>query len=106
MAHSSALAAHVQRRVDKLERTFRGVVSCHVVVELVSRHHRHGNRYRVSVHLGLPGHELLVSHAPSDAHHVESAGGTADRAFEEVGRQLEDWTRRERGHRHDAARGS
>jgi hypothetical protein len=59
--------------------------------------------YRVSIHLGLPGHELLVSHAPSDEHHVETAGATADRAFDEVGRQLEDWVRRQRVHRHEAA---
>ena len=66
MAHSDALTAHVERRVAKLGHLFRGLISCHVVVELVGHHQRHGDRYRVLVNLGLPGRELVVDHAPSD----------------------------------------
>jgi hypothetical protein len=61
MAQSDALAAHVRVRAEKLEHLFDRIVSCHVVVELAG-HHRHGERYHVSINLGLPGHELLVSH--------------------------------------------
>ena len=107
MARSETLAGHIGRRVEKLERLFDRIVSCHVVVELAGHHHRHGNRYRVSINLGLPGRELLVRHAvPVDEPASESAHGTADRAFDEVERQLEDWSRRHRQLRRHETRGS
>jgi ribosome-associated translation inhibitor RaiA len=105
MAHSEALAAQIGRRAEKLERLFDRVISCHVVVELVGHHHRHGDRYRVSINLGLPGRELLVRHAlPDDERTSETASRTADRAFDEAERQLEDWASRRRQHRHQETR--
>ena len=102
MAHSEALAAHLGRRAEKLERLFDRIISCHVVVELAGHHHRHGDRYRVSINLGLPGRELLVKHVlPDDEPTTETAHATADRAFDEAERQLEDWAGRSRQHRHE-----
>lgn len=102
MEPSDALAAHVRLRAEKLQHHFDRIVSCHVVVELAGHHHRHGDRYHVSINLGLPGCEVLVNNTPSDAHPLETVTGAVDRAFDEAERQLEDWVRRERGHRHDA----
>jgi ribosomal subunit interface protein len=104
MAHSVALATHVGRRAEKLEHVFDRIVSCHVVIALAGHHHRHGDRYRVSINLGLPGRELLVSRAPADEREAESAYASADRAFDEAERQLEDWVRRRRAHRHEVPR--
>jgi ribosomal subunit interface protein len=104
MAHSDALAAHVERRVAKLDHLFRGIISCHVVVELAGHHQRHGERYRLLINLGLPGHELVVNHAPPDDANLENAHATADRAFDEAGRQLEEWMKRRRVRRHDESR--
>jgi ribosome-associated translation inhibitor RaiA len=98
LAHSDALATHIHRRAEKLEHVFTGIISCHVVVELAGHHHHHGDRYRVSINVGLPGRELLVSH-PSDERTVETVHVTADRAFDEAARQLEDWVRRRGEHR-------
>ncbi len=106
MHHSDALAGHVQRRVEELERLFDRIISCHVVVELAGHHHRHGNRYRVSINLGLPGHELIVNHDPPDDRNLESPQAAADLAFEEVSRKLENWIGRHRGDRHEQARRS
>ena len=106
MAHSDALTAHVERRVAKLGHLFRGLISCHVVVELVGHHQRHGDRYRVLVNLGLPGRELVVNHAPSDDGSLENAHAMADRAFDEAGRQLEEWVKRRRVRRHEESRRS
>jgi putative sigma-54 modulation protein len=99
LAHSDALAAHVQRRVEKLEHLFDRIISCHVVVELASHRHRHGDECRVTVNVGLPGHELLASHAPS-GDRILDLHATADRAFDDAERQLEDWARRRREDRH------
>jgi ribosome-associated translation inhibitor RaiA len=104
MAHSDALATHIGRRTRKLEHLCNRIISCHVVVELAGHHHRRGDRYCVFVNVGLPGRELVVRHTPSDDHNLESAHGSADRAFDETERQLEDWVNRQRGHRHEDSR--
>jgi ribosomal subunit interface protein len=105
MAHSDALSAHLQRRADQLEQFFDRIISCHVVVELAGHHHRHGDRYRFSINLGLPGHEILVNHDTPDDRALENAYAAADRAFDEVERQLEDWVRRRRDRRQEADTG-
>jgi putative sigma-54 modulation protein len=102
MAHSDALAAHVHRRAERLEHLFDRIISCHVVLELASHRHRHGDSCRVTIHVGLPGHELLASHAPSNDATLDMHA-TADRAFDEAERQLEDWARRRREDRHGMA---
>jgi ribosome-associated translation inhibitor RaiA len=103
--HSEALAALLQRRADELDRLFRGIISCHVVVDLAGHHHFHGDRYRVSINVNLPGHEIVVSHDPADRRQLETARAAANGAFDEIARQLNDWVRRQRGNRHEQALG-
>jgi putative sigma-54 modulation protein len=100
MAQSEALAAHARLRAEKLEHLFDRIVSCHVVVELAGRH-RHGDRFHVSINVGLPGHEILVGHAPSDDRGPETAYGAVDRAFDDAGREIEDWVKHQRTQRRD-----
>jgi ribosomal subunit interface protein len=104
MARSDALATHAERRTAKLERLFPHVVSCHVVFDLVGRRHRHGDRYRISIHVGVPGHELLVGRTPSSEDGADDAHATTEHAFDEAERQLEDWVRRRREVRHEQVR--
>jgi ribosome-associated translation inhibitor RaiA len=106
MAHSDALAAEVQRRVDDLERLCDRIISCHVVVELAGHHRQHGDRFRVTINVGLPGHELVVNHERSKHENLESAEVVTHRAFEEAARQLEDWVKRRRAGHHEEAHGS
>ncbi len=101
MARSDALANHVEQRVEKLELLFDRIISCHVVVELAGHHHRHGDRYQLSIHVGLPGHELIVSNPPPDDFGAEDAYGAAARAFDEAERQLEHWVTRQRRERRE-----
>jgi ribosomal subunit interface protein len=104
IAHSDALATHVQERADKLDAIFDRIISCHVVVEREGHHHRDGDRFRFSINVGLPGHELLVNHGPHHADHgAESAHASADRAFDEAERQLGEWMKRRREHRNEVA---
>jgi putative sigma-54 modulation protein len=102
VAHSAALASHLELRVAKLDHLYARIISCHVVVE-VHGHHQlgHDERYHFSINVGLPGHELLVNHAPTEQGALENAFKRADDAFDEVERQLEDRVTRERQHRHD-----
>jgi len=100
VAPSEALATHVRLRLEKLERICDAIVSCHVVVQLAGHHHRHGDRFHISISIHLPGHELLVGHAPTAAS-AETAKAAIDRAFDDAARQLENWVQRRRGERHD-----
>jgi ribosome-associated translation inhibitor RaiA len=100
LAHSDELATHLQQRFERLERISNRIVSCHVVIGLESHHH-HGNRCRLSIHLVLPEHEILVNDAPQDERSFENATAKADRAFDDAERQLEHWAGRQRAHRHE-----
>jgi ribosome-associated translation inhibitor RaiA len=101
MARSAALAAHVGLRAERLEHLFDRIVSCHVVVELAGHHHGYGDRFHVSINLGLPGHEILVGRARSHDEGPETAEAAVDRAFDDAGRELEDWVKHGRTRRHD-----
>jgi putative sigma-54 modulation protein len=101
MAPSPALAAHIERRVDRLELISDRMTSCHVTVELYGHHPGHSGRCRFSINLGLPGHNLVVNHHAHDEYGPDSASAKLDAAFEEAERQLEDWVRRQRARRHE-----
>jgi ribosome-associated translation inhibitor RaiA len=103
MAHSDALAEQVQRRVDDLEYLYDHIVSCHVVVELAGHHHEHGDRFRVAIDVGLPGHELVINHERTHQGSVESAEVVTHQAFDEAARQLQDWVKRRRTSHHEEA---
>jgi putative sigma-54 modulation protein len=102
IAHSNALAAHVERRAERLEHLFDRIVSCHVVIKLAA-HGNSGDWFHFTVHIGLPEHEIVVSYEPVGARDPESAHVSADRAFDEAERQLEDWVRRRRDLRRQPA---
>jgi ribosome-associated translation inhibitor RaiA len=106
IAHSDTLVSHLQQRVDRLERIFDPIVSCHVVVELEGHQHHHGDRCRFTIHVGLPEHELMVNDAPRGEHSFEDATAKADRAFDDAESQLEQWVGRMRGRRHEHMRTS
>jgi ribosomal subunit interface protein len=101
MTQSEALAAHVRLRAEKLEHLFDRIVSCHVVVELADRHHRHGDRFHVSINLGLPGQEIIVRRAPSDDGGPDTAYAAVDGAFDDAERELGDWVKHQRTQRRD-----
>ncbi|MGA7122125.1 MAG: HPF/RaiA family ribosome-associated protein [Polyangiaceae bacterium] len=101
MTQSDALAQHLRQRGERLDHISDRIVSCHVVVELAGHHHRHGDRYHVSIHIGLPGHELMVSHAPPEDREAGTAYAAADLAFDEAERRLEQWVARARDGRRE-----
>jgi ribosome-associated translation inhibitor RaiA len=103
MPHSDALERQIRERAGRLDALFDGVVSCHVVVGLEGHHHGGADRYHLSINVGLPGHEIIVSHHLSAEHQSEAAETTTGHAFDEADRQLEEWVRRRRGQRHEVA---
>lgn len=62
---SPALEDDIRKHVAKLETYFASIMGCRVLVELVQRHHRAGNRYHVRIDLTVPGDEIVVAHEAS-----------------------------------------
>ncbi len=102
MDHLDDLAAHIRDRVARLDGLFDGVISCHVVIERAGHHHQHGDHYRFVINVGLPRHEIVVTHDPPGDRAQGTIFATADRAFDEAERQLEHWVTRQRSERHQA----
>jgi cold shock CspA family protein len=113
--HSDAVEAEVIARLRKLETYYDRIMGCHVLLELVQRHHEAGNRYRVRIDLTVPGEEIVVSHEASlhgtdqDIHLAKAtkqdeadperkhAFVAVHKAFDIARRRLQDYARRQRG---------
>jgi cold shock CspA family protein/ribosome-associated translation inhibitor RaiA len=112
---SPALEAEIRRRIDKLERYYRPIMGCRVLVEFAARHHETGNRYHVRIDLTVPGEEIVVAHGASlhatdqDIHLAKATKqDEADperkhalvavrEAFDTARRRLQNYGRRQRG---------
>jgi cold shock CspA family protein len=91
----------------KLDKYFRRITSCRVIVEAPHRHHRRGDPFHIRIELGVPGKELVVTHEPTLKH--EEQGGWHKRlevegphqdvyvairdGFKAMRRQLQDYVR-------------
>lgn len=97
MDPSEALATNIRARVEKLDLFYDRITGCRVVVEQDHKHHHQGNLYHVRISLTVPGRELVVSREPAKQHAHEDAYVAVRDAFQAMRRQLEDYSRRQRG---------
>ena len=81
---SAAVEAAIRRRAAKLERYYRKIVSCRVVVEIPSRHKHQGKEFVVRLDIKVPGSEIVITHD----HHVDLYAALND-AFHAAQRRLE-----------------
>lgn len=94
---SDALEARIRERAADLERLFPGITSCRVGIEKESRHHVKGNLYRVTLHLHVPGRDVVVNrNGPKDHGHEDVYVAMRD-SFDAAERQLREITRERRG---------
>ncbi|MCC7484672.1 MAG: ribosome-associated translation inhibitor RaiA [Burkholderiales bacterium] len=97
LTHSDAVETRIRERADRLERYYDRIIGCRVVVEELHQHHRKGNHFHVRVDVTVPGTEIVANREP-DANHAYTDVYVAIRdAFDAVGRQLEDYARRQDG---------
>lgn len=94
---SDAAEQQIRERVDKLERIFGRVTSCHVFVEAPHKAHRKGNRFEVRVELRVPGTELAVNNKPGDVKAHEDLSIAVRDAFNAMERQLRRWKQKMSG---------
>ena len=93
--HSDALEQRIRREAMHLERFFKRIVACHVVLERPHHNQRHGDLFAVRVHVGLPdGREINVTRNPDDDHAHEDPYVAVRDAFKAVGRLLQDESRK------------
>src|SRR3954465_2352948 len=88
---SAAIAAHVERRAEKLETFFDRMSKCHVVVEEPHRHSQKGRKFQVEIDMHVPGRELVISRNAQARQ--EDLHATIDGAFDDAERVLEDYAR-------------
>jgi len=92
MAHSPELDARIRADATGLEKFYRGIISCHVVVEEQGRHQQQGRWFNVRIVVNVPGHELIVNRD-----HDEDVYVALRDAFASLTRRLEDVARRQHG---------
>ncbi len=108
------LEASILREISVLERFFKRIMSCRVMIE-GPRGRRYGGLYKVRIDLGVPNEELLVEHSPSlhgSLKDLEAPSKTKQSepnrihrdvrraihdAFQEMRRRLQDYVRSMRG---------
>jgi ribosomal subunit interface protein len=89
IAHSDAVETAIRKRAEKLDRFYRHIVSCRVVVEIPSRHKQQGKEFVVRLDIKVPGNEIVINHD----HHEDVYRALQD-AFLAARRKLEDHARR------------
>jgi ribosomal subunit interface protein len=92
IASSDALQNAIREKAEKLDRYYDHIVSCRVVLSLEGRHKRHGRQFTAHIDLKLPGGEIAVTHE-----HDEDLQAALREAFDAARRQLEDYSRQQRG---------
>jgi ribosome-associated translation inhibitor RaiA/cold shock CspA family protein len=95
--HSDAIDAYVRKRAAKLDVMAPRLMGCRVAIEKPHAHARHGEHYRVRVDVTLPGGEVVAERSPGDAKTYEDVYAAIDAAFDDAGRRVQDFARRQRG---------
>ena len=92
---SEAVENRIQERVGKLENYFDRITSCRVVVE--SHHKSHSNLnanaapFHISVHLSVPGEELVVRRDPKETKSHEDIHVAIRNTFDTMERRLKNY---------------
>jgi cold shock CspA family protein/ribosome-associated translation inhibitor RaiA len=88
----------IHRKIAKLERVSRRVVSCRVAVERRQKHQERGNPYQVRIDVTVPpAHELVSKQSASEGDMHDPLETVITRAFDAAERQLKELTKRQRG---------
>jgi len=111
---SAGLVSDIERRVAALDRYYKPITSCRVLIERATHRHASGNRYHVRIDLAVPGGQVVVKEQPATRararadsvkitkqdelaaplKHVRTA---ITQSFAVARRQLQDFARRQRG---------
>jgi ribosome-associated translation inhibitor RaiA len=94
---SDAIAQHVRTHAAKLEALAPRIMRCRVALERPHRHSRHGSHYRVAIAVSLPEGPVVATRSPDGAKTYEDLYAVIDASFDDIGRRIQDFVRRQRG---------
>jgi ribosomal subunit interface protein len=94
--HSDAVEAKIREKAGKLDKFYSHIMSCRVAVE-AEHHHHQGNQYHIRIDITTPSKELVVSREHHDKQAHEDIYVAIRDAFNAATRQLEDYSRVQRG---------
>lgn len=92
MPISAELDAHIREKAEKLDSFYERIKSCHVTVEVPHKHHQQGKQFKVRIDIAVPNREIVVNHDLNEDPYVALRD-----AFDAAKRQLEDFSRKQRG---------
>jgi ribosomal subunit interface protein len=95
--HSDAVEAKIREKADKLDKFYPHIMSCRVAVEAEHQHHHQGNQYHIRIDITTPRKELVISREHHDKQAYEDIYVAIRDAFNAATRQLEDYSRVQRG---------
>lgn len=87
-----ALDELIRRKAGKLERYYDRIIRCDVVVEGPGDRHESGGPYDVRLDISVPGSEIVVNQRAA-----ETLRGAIEAAFDAAERQVEEYSRKQRG---------
>jgi len=91
--HSIALEDHVHKKAQKLDHFYQHIQMCRVVIDQTQKHKHQGKLFSVRIDLAVPGKNLVVNRKKNEDIYVAIRD-----AFDAIERQLESYSRRQRGH--------
>lgn len=91
LKNSAEIENLIREKADKLEQFADQLISCRVVVEPASRHHRNGNHYKVCIDARVPDDEFVAKRGPADNPEYKDLNLAIRDAFRAIRRQLEDY---------------
>jgi ribosome-associated translation inhibitor RaiA len=97
MAHSDSIDAEVRQRAAKLDKFHPRIMSCRVMVEAAHRGTSKSTIFHVRVNVTVPGHEFASHGEPAPGRFHEDVHVAIRDAFDQMGRELEDHARMQRG---------
>ena len=94
---SEAVEARIREKASKLDKFNSHIISCRVAVEAEHQHHHQGNLYHIRIDITTPRKEIVVSREHHDRQAHEDVYVALRDAFAAATRQLEDYSRIQRG---------
>jgi ribosomal subunit interface protein len=94
---SDAIEQYVRKHAAKLDAFAPRITRCRVALERPHRHSRHGGHYRVAIAVSLPEGTVVATRSPDDEKTYEDLYAVIDASFDDIGRRIQDFVRRQRG---------
>ena len=94
---SDAIEQYVRKHAAKLDALAPRITRCRVALERPHRHSRHGGHYRVAIAVSLPEGAVVATRSPDDRKTYEDLYAVIDASFDDIGRRIQDFVRRQRG---------